>query len=228
MSRTVLITDVDTPLGFDLSKTFLEQGDKVIGTVTASDKEINFKSLNSSSFTLRRWQRSSPLSAKNLLLSIINDFNNLDEALLLQPPSLPAKLLHEVTTAEIEQGVDFWIKGNLFLLKEILYIFSRGRGGVLALINYSPKDSTGILPPLESALRGGFQALAKSLFSSYSREDLHINGFESTTAQSGDFAHFIRQTLHERGRRVSGRWFRFQAKSGLFSPFRIASFNRVT
>lgn len=228
MSRIVLITDIDTPLGFDLSKTFLEQGNTVIGTVTALGKESNFKALSSSSFTLRRWQRSSPLSTKNLLLSIINDFNKLDEALLLQPPSLPAKLLHEVTTAEIEQGVDFWIKGNLFLLKEILDIFSKGNGGVLALINYSPKDSTGILPPLESTLRGGFQALAKSLFSSYSREDLYINGFESNTAQSGDFAHFIQQTLHERGRRVRGRWFRFQAKSGLLSPFRIASFNRST
>ena len=205
MSRTVLITDIDTPLGLNLSKIFLEQGDSVVGTVTAPDKQSNFKALNSSSFTLRRWQRSSSLSAKNLLLSIINDFNNLDEALLLQPPSLPAKLLHEVTTAEIEQGVDLWIKGNLFLLKEILDIFSRGKGGVLALINYSPKDSTGILPPLESVLRGSFQALAKSLFSSYSREDFYINGFESNTAESGDFADFIRQTLQDRGRRVSGR-----------------------
>ena len=228
MSRTVLITDIDTPLGLNLSKIFLEQGDSVVGTVTAPDKQSNFTALNSSSFTLRRWQRSSSLSAKNLLLSIINDFNNLDEALLLQPPSLPAKLLHEVTTAEIEQGVDLWIKGNLFLLKEILDIFSRGKGGVLALINYSPKDSTGILPPLESVLRGSFQALAKSLFSSYSREDFYINGFESNTAESGDFADFIRQTLQDRGRRVSGRWFRFQAKSGLFPPFRIASFNRLT
>jgi len=228
MSRIVLITDIDTPLGLDLSKTFLEQGDRVVGTFTAPDNESNLKALNSSSFTIRRWQRSSSLSAKNLLLSIINDFNNLDEALLLQPPSLPAKLLHEVTTAEIEQGVDFWIKGNLFLLKEILDIFNRGRGGVLALINYSPKDSTGILPPLESVLRGSFQALAKSLFSSYSQEHLYINGFESNTAESRDFADFIRQTLRDRGRRVSGRWFRFQAKSGLFSPFRIASFNRLT
>lgn len=228
MSRTVLITDIDTPLGFDLSKTFLEQGDRVIGTVAAPDKESDFKALNSSSFTLRRWQRSSPISAKSLLLNIINDFDNLDEALLLQTPSLPAKLLHEVTTAEIEQGVDLWIKGNLFLLKEILDIFKRGRGGVLALINYSPHDSTGILPPLESTLRGSFQALAKSLFSSYSLENLYINGFESNTMQSNDFADFIRQTLHDRGRRVSGRWFRFQAKSGLFSPFRIASSNRLT
>ncbi|HEB10614.1 MAG TPA: hypothetical protein ENI06_05310 [Spirochaetales bacterium] len=228
MSKTVLITDIDTPLGFDLSKTFLEQGDRVVGTVAVPDKESNFKALNSSSFTLRRWQRSSSLSAKNLLLSIINDFNNLDEALLLQAPSLPAKLLHEVATAEIEHGVDLWIKGNLFLLKEILELFNRGRGGVVALINYSPHDSTGILPPLESALRGSFQALAKSLFSSYSRENLYINGFESNTAQSSDFADFIRQTLSDRGRRVSGRWFRFQAKSGLFSPFRIASFNRST
>lgn len=228
MSRTVLITDIDTPLGFDLSKTFLEQGDRVIGTVADPEKDNSIKTLNSSSFTLKRWQRSSSISAKNLLLNIINEFDSLDEALLLQPPSLPAKLLHEVTTAEIEQGVDFWVKGNLFLLKEILDIFNRHRGGVLALINYSPHDSTGILPPLESALRGSFQALAKSLFSSYSRKNLYINGFESNTVQSSDFSDFIRQTLQDRGRRVSGRWFRFQAKSGLFSPFRIASSNRLT
>ena len=110
------------------------------------------------------WNRKSPISAKNVLLTALNRFDRIDETLLLLTPELDQKLLQETATETIDRAVDTWIKGSLFLMKAVLVLYGQKQEGALALINHVPRVTTAVPPPLESALRGSFRATAEAVF----------------------------------------------------------------
>jgi NAD(P)-dependent dehydrogenase (short-subunit alcohol dehydrogenase family) len=233
MGRVVLITDSDTPLGGELTRRCAERGEQVVATTSglsqpaAAGANPPPAASPPPAATLVEWRRRAPLSALNRLLSTLNAFDRVDEALVLNTPPGEKKLLHEIPLAGIEQALDHWVKGNLVLVREILRLFRRRKGGVLALINYSPLETGGILSPLESAIWGSFQAMTDSLLASYAEDAFILNGFESHAARPGEFAEFILSSLRsaadrqEKGGRITGRWFRFQVRSGLLSGLRI-------
>jgi len=219
MSAVVLVTDFDTPLGGELARRLRAAGNTVVATRSGSEKK-EAPAAQEESLLILDWNRKSPISTRNVILTALNRFDRIDEALVLEVPGVERKLLHETSYQSIEAAVDQWVKGSLFLIKELLEVFQRARAGVLALVHYSQPEAGGVFPPLEAALRGSFQALAQSLFSSYNQEYLYLNGFESTSSQCQEFAEFLLGTLNERGRRVSGKWFRFQLKTGLLSALK--------
>ncbi len=244
MSRVILITDADTLLGSELARRCLKRGMEVVATVSAAPGQAepagrkpgkkggaplpalpppaSRPPAGEPAPVLVEWKRRTPLSAINALLQAVGAHDRLDEALVLNAPAGERRLLHETATADLEQAVDHWVKGNLFLLREILKLFRRRGEGLLALVNYSPLESGGILSPLDSAIWGGFQGLAESLFVSCAEEPFRLNGFESHSDQPGEFADFILENLQEKGGRVSGRWFRHQPRSGFLSGLRLS------
>ena len=117
--------------------------------------------------------------------------------------------------------MDRWVKGNLLIIREILRLFRRQKGGLLALVNHAPLVNGAALSPLDGTVWGGFQALCEALFASSSQEPFPLNGFESHCEQPGEFADYILDTLQEKGSRVSGRWFRHQPRGGLLSTLRL-------
>ncbi len=213
----VLITETDTPLGEELLRLYLKKGSKVVGARSVAD--TSQPDSNNKDLLIVPWKRKSIFSTRNLILQAQNRFDRIDEALILETPAVEKKPIQELSCLDIEMAVDEWIKGNLFLLREILLYFKNRTGGVLALIDYS-EHSGGMSPPLESALRGSFRSIARSIFSSSSQENVFITGFESDSLKIPEFAEFIAGTLEEKGKRVRGKWFRFQTGPGLLSPFR--------
>ncbi len=233
MSRVTLITDADTPLGAELLRRCLERGAQVIATVSSPPPEPAKPARGTSSraaapqpappaaVAFLEWKRRTPLSAINGLLQAVDAHDRLDEAIVLNAPAGERKLLHETPTAVVEETVDHWVKGNLFLVREILRLFRRRKAGVLALVNYAPLVSGGALSPLDGAVWGGFQSLCESLFASCNEEPFVLNGFESHSEQPGEFADYILDALQEKGSRVCGRWFRHQGRAGLLSTLRL-------
>ena len=222
MNRVTLITDADTPLGAELVRRSMEKGAQVIATVSgAAPTATSAGSAAPSGITYLEWRRRTPLSAVNGLLQALAVHDRLDEALVLNAPAGERKLLHETPTVAVEEAVDHWVKGNLLMVREILRLFRRQKGGVLALVNHAPLVSGGTLAPLDGAVWGGFQALCGSLFASCAQEPFPLNGFESHCEQPGEFADYILETLQEKGSRVSGRWFRHQSRAGLLSTLRF-------
>ena len=166
------------------------------------------------------WNRKSPISAKNVLLTALNRFDRIDETLLLLAPELEQKLLQETSTETIERAVDTWIKGSLFLIKAVLVLYGQKQEGFLALINHLPQVAKAVPPPLESALRGSFRATAESIFAGIGQQNVFINGFESHSTKIEELADFIFDTMNSRGNRTTGKWYRFPPRSGILSALK--------
>jgi NAD(P)-dependent dehydrogenase (short-subunit alcohol dehydrogenase family) len=224
MGRVVLVSDVQTPLGEELARRYLAEGASV--AVTRSNQQSRESPLApAAGFLLTDWNRRSPISTRNVLLSVVNRFGRIDEAVVLQCPAVEANLLSETTYESIERAVDAWLKGTLFLVKGLLETLApRGR---LALVHYAPQRNSpllrqagAVLPPLEAALRGAFKALTQSLMDTGGPKGLPVHGIESFSTPARDFADFIVETLSARGDKPSGKWLRFQPRGGLLAPLR--------
>ena len=219
MSEVVLITDVDTPLGGALAKLYRDDGFQVVGTNQGSEHSIANETEQESTkegFSSIRWNRKSAVSARNVLLSCMNNFGRLDHAIIVESPDGARRLLHESALSEIDSAVDAWIKGSLFLAREIIGYFLRKKKGVLLFVSYSTQVSSEALPPLESSIRGCIQGLVQSLFSSYQTDGVVVGAFESDSPGTEEFAKYIRKTVRDKADRVFGKWHRYQGKQGLF------------
>jgi NAD(P)-dependent dehydrogenase (short-subunit alcohol dehydrogenase family) len=220
MGRVVLVSDVQTPLGEELARRYLAEGARV--AVTRSNQQSRESPMVSESdgFLLTDWNRRSPISTRNVLLSVANRFGRIDEAVVVHDPTLKPALLPDAAYETIERAVDSWLKGTLFLVKGLLELFAREGAGRLALVEYAPREAVGSRPPLEAALRGAFKALAQSLMDTGGPKGVTVQGFESVETLARDFAGFIVETLASRGDKPAGKWLRFQPGRGLLSPLR--------
>jgi NAD(P)-dependent dehydrogenase (short-subunit alcohol dehydrogenase family) len=219
MGRVVLVSDVQTPLGEELVRRYLAEGASV--AATRSNLKAREPALApAEGFLLVDWNRRSPISARNVLLSVANRFGRIDEAVLLQDPTVEARLLPDTSYESIERAADAWLKGPLFLLKGLLEALARDGGGRLALVEYAPRQALAGRPPLEAALRGAFRALAQTLLDAGGPKGVQIHCFESVETLARDFAGFIVETLGARGDKPAGKWLRFQPRGGLLAPLR--------
>lgn len=134
MSRVALITDIDTTLGNELVRLYLEEGNRVLATTNTEASLTSLVDVAGDSLTVVRWNRRSPVSARNMLLKTLATYQKLDDLLLLGPPDTNSVSLLQVDLAEIEEEIDTWIKGSLFLIREGLTHFEKRRMGVMALV----------------------------------------------------------------------------------------------
>jgi NADP-dependent 3-hydroxy acid dehydrogenase YdfG len=216
----VLITDADTPVGDQLVRRYLSEGYGVGATCSAGVRIETPLVSEEEDLLLIDWNRKSPISARNLLLTALNRFHRIDETLLVSAPQLELKLLQETATQTIDRAVDTWIKGTLFLTKAVLDLYGRKRAGCLAFINHTAQEQAAVLPPLESALRGALTAAAEAVFASIDQPNVFVNAFESRSPKIEELADFVFDTMKNKAARSSGKWYRFPARPGLLSALR--------
>ncbi len=131
MKRKILITGIDSELKTKLSKLFMDGNYKVAVTVNSSNKKVN---PGSSNFIEIPWNNRSPLSAKNIILECQNKMEGFDDVLTIFSSEQNNKPIHEISSAEIESTIDSNLKGNLFILKEIILYFQKIGAGNISLI----------------------------------------------------------------------------------------------
>ena len=243
MEKVVLITDADTPLGYEIAKKYIASGIRLIAASGSDEKIESFSSMGSEMYLQVKWSRRSPISARNLILAGLNHFKRIDDAVILQTPyaglyrgsgketgkSAPAvspedtvrtagagrRRFSDIQFADIESVLDTWVKGNLFLIKELTR-YRTGRmeeemGSGIALVQYSEVNVSDFTP-LEALILNGFESFIKTV----SGADVRINGFSSANTVITEYADFIFRTLQEKSVRFNGRIFRFQSRQGLF------------
>ena len=211
MGKSVLITEGDTPLGAALVGLFSAKGFSVVTTTPAGRETAEQRAIGEAdSVRVVPWNRRSPLSARNVLLSALNAFEVLDEVFILEAPCPSANALPEAASAEIERSFDE-AKGPVFLAREVLSYFPRRRRGLLALVSF---PSAGTDTAVQAAMREGFRGFASSLMAGQNGTGITINGFQSSGAGVEEFAEYIDRTLEEKARKISGHWFVCQARSG--------------
>ncbi len=221
--RSVLITDGDTPLGAELVRLFSERGFRVatttaLETARPDSGQADAKAADRPAPALGvvsvPWNRRSPVSARNLLLSAVNALGAIDEALVLDASDVPGAPLHELSAADVEKAFDFSLKPPVFLARELLSYFMKRKEGVLALVSFCARPENDPSPALERAVREGFKGFASSVLSAYPEAGFFVNAFQSIGAGPQEFAPFIEKTLEEKARKISGRWFTCQPKAG--------------
>lgn len=153
-----------------------------------------------------RWNAKSLISPRNVVLAAANAWEKIDEAVLIHSTTLNDQALHNITPVAIETFVDSLIKGQLFLLRELLKQLLKQQSGSLALVLFSPEEF--VTSPLQALSTSGFRSLAESLFSIYANETFHINAFETERRHPADFADYILDCLDERAATSTGKWYR--------------------
>ena len=217
MKQVALITDASTPLGDQLLRRYLSEGFSVVATRSEGAAIDTPLVSEDEDLQVVDWNRKSPISAKNVLLTGLNRFDRIDQTLLLLTPELEQKLLQETAAQTIDGAVDDWIKGSLFMIKTILVLYGQKQKGLLGLINHTPQAARAVPPPLESALRGGFRATAEAIFAGVGQQNVFVTGFESNSDKIEELADFIFDTMNGKEIRTAGKWHRFPPRSGILS-----------
>lgn len=159
------------------------------------------------------WNKRSPLSARNSILTVINKHKKIDRAVLSYQPGEFNKTFHEISTPVYDLQVDRWIKGYGYLLKELIQLFIKQKSGCISLILDS--DGLKVMTPVESAVFSYLKSLVQNLSILYQNEAFRIYCFESDSSRSEEFISYYFKTITET-RYVPGKLHRFSDKRGLF------------
>lgn len=221
MPRVALITDAQTPLGEQLVRRYLAAGHRVAATRFNEERLEAPLVSEDDRLLLIDWNRTSPISARNVVLAVLNRFDTLDEALLLQAPQLPPGPLQELPYEIIERAVDAWVKGTLFLAKGILELFAQRRGGSLAIVQQAEHGAAPLTAALGGSLRAAARSLAAAMAAGGATRKVRVNSFEcrdpnawdALTTEASGFAEFVLQTMQNRASRSSGRRFRYPGRT---------------
>ncbi|MBI9107281.1 MAG: hypothetical protein JEZ04_11110 [Spirochaetales bacterium] len=159
------------------------------------------------------WNKRSPLSARNSILTIINRHKRIDEAIISYQPGEFNKTFHEISTPVYDLMIDRWIKGYGYLLKELIQLFIKQKSGRISLI----LDSNGlkVMTPVESAVFSYLKTFVQNLSILYQNEAFRIYCFESDSNRAEDFINFYFKTISE-GRYVPGKLYKFTDRKSLF------------
>jgi len=211
MERTILLNGKHTPLGSQLAHLFLEDGDRIAGLVESPLGEALPGEEAEENLLIVPWNRNSSISVHNVIVETVNRADHIDEAIFLFQPEIENKPLHELTLSSIDSYIDTYIKGSLFLLKEVLgYFQKRQQGSLYIILDYSGLE---VLPPIDAIGIGGIEAFTNTLFILYQNEQVNIHGFNSSTTQKMEYAAFIHRTISEKARKSHGKWHRFNDRS---------------
>jgi NAD(P)-dependent dehydrogenase (short-subunit alcohol dehydrogenase family) len=214
MERNVLISDADTPLGRELVRLFTGRGHQVAALV-ADARSAEFPGTAGRSPLLVPWSRRSPAGARAAVLSALNRFGVLEEAVVCGAPPSPGTVPHELASIDIERAVDQGLKGPLFLVRELLGVFLHRGQGVLSLVCFSERRDEEAGPALELAVQEGWQGFAAGVLEAYREKAVFINGFRIAGVAHEEAAAFIDRSLEDKARRITGRWFSLQPRGGL-------------
>ena len=168
------------------------------------------------------WNKRSPLSSRNAILTIINRFARVDSAVLVFRAGEFNKTFHEMTSAVYDLQVDRWIKGYGYLLKELIQLYIKQKTGSISII----LDSAGlkIMNPVDGAVFNYLKSLGQNLSVFYQNESIRIYTFETDSLKKDAFMEFYFKTLND-AKYSPGKLLRFSDRKSLFDFGRSQDFN---
>ena len=159
--------------------------------------------------TVVPWNRSSPLSAKNLILRGRQKFPSLDAALILLPPLLSGSPFIDLKYLDVETVLDVWLKGSILLARDLFGHFSEKKAGSLAFVSLSlPKSAGESL--LDDLCREGVLVVWKSLLRDARNDGVSVNMFLCPGRRHARaYAEFVTATFVEKCNKPGGKLFNF-------------------
>lgn len=214
MERIVLVSDADTPFGRELVRLFAARGHQVAALV-GDARSADFPGTSGRSPLVVPWSRRSPAGARAAVLSALNRFGVLEEAVVTGPRPSVAAPPHLLASSDVERVLDDGLKGPIFLVRELLQAFLRRGRGVLSLVCYSERRDEEPGPAMELAAHEGWQGFAAGALDAGTEKSVLVNGFKASGVGHEEAAAFVDRSLEEKARKVTGRWFTLQPRGGL-------------
>jgi hypothetical protein len=214
MERIVLVSDADTPLGRELVRLFATRGHQVAALV-ADPRAPEFPGTGARAPLVVPWSRRSPAGARAALLSALNRFGVVEEAVVPGPRPAVAAPPHELASLDVERALDDGLKGPIFLVRELAQEFLRRGRGVLSLVCHAERRDEDSGPPIDLAVQEGWQGFVAGVLDCYDGKTVLVNGYKAAGVGHEEAAAFVDRSLEEKGRKVGGRWFTLQPRGGL-------------
>ena len=120
MEKTILVAGKDHPEVMDFSDGVLMSGRNV---VTTSATGVHSKKAADGGAVISMWNKTSPVSARSLVLECENNFRRLDEALFLFDEAYFAEKFDGMTHENCSRGMDEMILAYQYLAQEVLSRF---------------------------------------------------------------------------------------------------------
>ncbi|RKX78042.1 MAG: hypothetical protein DRP87_07390 [Spirochaetes bacterium] len=239
MKKTLFLTGNSLPLIKELSKEYLdneyniiiaplicikEPGEEIEKSALLDESEFYphdlpiLEGVENHPLLLIPIERVSPFSVRNTILEGLKRFENIDEVLILYSPTGDNRPLHQLPASTVEEIVDTGIKGNFYILKQVLDIFLRNNRGILTFVLYLRGIDT--LPPIDASICGCFRKLVDSIFTFYRNESIMINGIESKSADPVESAKYICKTVSEKAQNTFGKWYRHSGRQSFLQALK--------
>ncbi len=215
MKEVAFITDADTQLGEELVNIYLNNGFNVFATVSQSGDEkekinelreffIDYKDY----VEFEIWNRKSPASSKNILLKVFTAYKTINRVFILGNPVLSNLSFNDINFMNIEFYIDSFVKGNVFLIKEIIKYFKENNNpdDIIALINFNANNPELLL---DEIIKNSFLSITRSLLEINKDNSMIICGFESKSKKYEEFANYIYRLIENKTKRISGRLLKF-------------------
>ncbi len=167
MEKTLLIAGKELPQGDDFAAGAMAHNRSVLITCSSGTPETSTTGANPVS-----WNRSSPISARSVIISCMNQTNSFDEAVLVFDEGMFASQFEEVSASDITRVLEELVAGYQYLSSEVIAKFKHnniGREqvhvGKLAFVWISARSRSTVnvhLSPLVSAASAAFRAFAEA------------------------------------------------------------------
>ncbi len=212
-SKNLLIMGGETLLGRKLIDLYLESAWKVIVPVPGEREKLQNPAKARENLIQIPWNPSSLISAKMIFREGQKKFGLPHTAILVNPEPVEDSGSRLEDAAAMEQSLNNYIHGPLYLLREILEAFTKRGSGTLGFAE--SHNALTAASPLQSMISGAFHGLAEGILLDDS-SGLHCTGFTSTLTEMEVYAQFIKGYLDSTDPKTRGQWLRFSDKKALF------------
>ena len=171
MSSCALISDSSIPFAVSLTG-FLRSSPKGQDFGFSLLSEPAADTATASPSSLIPWNRSSPLSARTVILEMKNAYSSFDRALLIFDTSTFFEILPDMDASSAIRCADEYIRGYLLLVAEIVKYFRQQKTGfILFAVRSSPSPEAKVSIPIAVA-ESAFLRLAEETASSFASSSL--------------------------------------------------------
>jgi len=171
MSKTVLIAGKEFPFCAPFVNYAVENGFNAMVTLLQNEENPQNPVAPVASFV---WNRSSPISARSLVLETENTFGQVDYAFLIFDTASYIKKFERMSAETLSRGMDTLFAGYMYLCLELVdRLLKKGSGNICFILEKHPgmleavkSNARGdILPagPLVSAAEAAFKVFAENL-----------------------------------------------------------------
>ncbi|MFI3257108.1 MAG: hypothetical protein R3Y36_02290 [Spirochaetales bacterium] len=205
MEKTVLIAGMEYPFCETFVNYAVQNGHNAMVTLLPNSQDVQRPVAPIAGFA---WNRSSPISARSLVLETENTFGNLDYAFIVFDTVLYTKEFEKMNTELISRATDTLFSGYMYLCSELLEKFiKKGKGNLcfilkkhLSLIDGAKsklRSDTLFSSPLVMSGEAAFQSFAEGIAVQYASSPVGVYLIESSKNlnEASDFNPWLYQYL---------------------------------